>query len=287
MIYNLLLGKEELGLVLSELENKADDILVMMDEFNKLWNDIYQSYEYGNFEKPKAFGRLVISIHKDWKDKSNIIRQIEECLGYILHQLEKVKEHRVLTGCKFAGIDQEAQYLSNSLKKFEIDKNTIGHLTRECQKSKQQENCSVKWVLLKPLYKITRSSNLNVIDKYIGLAIVTSAIPYNYCAKKARRQAFNIKLSRLFESSIEMNTKLRDFGLFVSAKIGTAALNTHRNQKKNHYNAALNNRINGLIKVTQKLWDCFRDVQDQTSQNENNAGNMIPKPISRFLMNNT
>ncbi|GAA5813514.1 hypothetical protein MFLAVUS_006992 [Mucor flavus] len=282
--------EEKLSLVLNELENKVGYILVSMDKFNKLWNDIYQSFENNDFEYPKVFDSLVISIYNDWKCKSDIIRQIEEYFDYILHELQAAKKNKILSKSIIVGINQELQNLSNTVNKFEIDKNAIDHLTKKCQKSKQQENFLAKSVLSEPVYKRIGSSNFSDIDKYFigrgGLAMAGSAVPYHYGNKIARRWIFNYRLSRLSRSSIEMNTKLRDFGLLVSTEIGRVDISTSSDQETNHYSAAFDIEIDGLIKITQKLWDCFKMVQDQTSQNENIARHLVLKRTPRFLIRN-
>lgn len=308
MNYNILMEERKLSLVLSELENKVGYILVSMDKFNKLWNDIYQSFENNDFEYPKAFDSLIISIYNDWKCKSDIIRQIEEYFDYILHELKAAKKNKILSKSMIVGINQELQNLSNTVNKFEIDKNAIDHLTKKCQKSKQQENLLLKSVLSEPVYKrigvstiasfflvlgvyrTIQSSNFSDIDKYFigrgGIAMVGSAVPCHYGKKIARRWIFNYRLSRLSRSSIEMNTKLRDFGLLVSTEIGRVDISTSRDQETTHYSAAFDIEIDGLIKITQKLWDCFKMIQDQTSQNENVARHLVLERTPRFLIRN-
>ncbi|KAI8094394.1 hypothetical protein BDF21DRAFT_448599 [Thamnidium elegans] len=304
MNYNVLMEEEKLGRVLNELENKVDDILVSMDTFNKLWNEIYRSYKNNNFEKPKAFNGLIISIYNDWKDKSDIIRQIEEYFDYLLHELKAAKKNKILSRSIIVGINQEVQNLSNTVNKFEIDKNAIDYLTKECQKNKRQEILPAKSILFGPLYKkigistITsvflalgfyralQSNTFSNIDKYFigrgGLAIVTSAIPY----KKAKLWMLNYSLSKLSRSSIEMNTKLRNFGFLVSTKIGRVEIGVSGDLETNNYSAAFDIEIDGFIKITQKLWDCFKRIQERTSHNENNARDLVLKHIPRFLIKN-
>ncbi|KAI9265298.1 hypothetical protein EDC94DRAFT_692997 [Helicostylum pulchrum] len=308
MNYSILMEVEKLGLVLNELEKKVDYILVSMDKFNKLWNGIYQSYKNNNFENPRSFDSMVISVYNDWKDKSDIIRQIEECVDYILHELKAAKKNKILSKSIIVGINQEVQNLSNTVNKFEIDKNAIHYLAKKYQKSKQQQKFPAKSVLSEPLYNrigvstITsvflvmgvyhaiQSSTFSNIDKYFigrgGLAVMTSAMSYSYGTKKAKRWIFNYNLSRLSQSSIEMNTELRNFGLLVSTEIRRVETGTGRDQETNYYSAAFDIEVDGLIKIIQKLGDCFNRIQDQTSQNENNARDLVLKRTPRFLIKN-
>ncbi|KAI9265338.1 hypothetical protein EDC94DRAFT_669159 [Helicostylum pulchrum] len=151
MNYSLLMEEEKLSQALDGIENEAGAILVLMNNFNKLWNNIYESYKTNNLEIPKALDNLIISIYNDWKYKSNLIEKIEESFDKILKELKIAKKKKILNNTVMAEINQEVQKLSKVVKAFEIDKNAIDYLVKEC-KNTRPENISTKPMILWPFY---------------------------------------------------------------------------------------------------------------------------------------
>ncbi|GAA5795261.1 hypothetical protein HPULCUR_000616 [Helicostylum pulchrum] len=311
MNYSLLMEEEKLSQALDGIEDEAGAILVSMDNFNKLWNNIYESYKTNNLEIPKALDNLIISIYNDWKYKSNLIEKIEESFDKILEELKIAKKKKILNNTIMAEINQEVQKLSKFVEAFEIDKNAIDYLVKEC-KNTRPENISTKPMILWPLYNkrlgintitgvasvlliwnVFHTINNNDTGKYlIGrgfLGMVVVAMQYSYIRRKIKSWVLGRNLSKLSRSSIEMNTELKKFGISVSMETRRVQVDTSVSEEEEeieNFNAAFDIEIDSLIKIAQHLRYCFESIQHHTSQNESNARKLALKSDPSFLIEN-
>ncbi|KAI8094390.1 hypothetical protein BDF21DRAFT_394836 [Thamnidium elegans] len=245
-------GRRKIKSSFNKLDHEAGVILVLMDNFNNLWNDIYKTE-----------------------------------------------------------ISQEVQKISKTVKAFEIDNNAIDYLVKECNKKDRPENLSTKPMILWPLYNkrcgintitsvasvlliwnVFHTTDNNNTGKYLTgngcIAMVVVALQYNYVSRKIKSRVLDHNLSKLSRSSIEMNTRLKNFGILVSMEARRVQADTgisHEGETEN-YSAAFDIEIDSLIRIAQNLRHCLESIQQQTSQNESNARKLVLKCNPDFLVKN-
>lgn len=101
------------------------------------------------------------------------------------------------------------------------------------------------------------------------LAMVVGTMQYSYIRRKINSWVVGRNLSKLSRSSIEVNTKLKNFGIFVSTGTGRVQVDTSVSENKEemkNFSAAFDIEIDSLIKLAQNLRYCFESIQHQTSE---------------------